>query len=59
MSVTIWLMILFFLVWIGYDTYTVVTDVQMYGISRHVLPIALRALWGILMFILFMSITLS
>lgn len=58
MSVTIWLMVLFFLIWIGYDVYTAVADVQMYGLSWNITVNVVRAVWAFVMLILFMSITL-
>jgi hypothetical protein len=50
--------VLFFLIWIGYDVYTVVTDSQVFGFSWHVVPNVARALWALTMLVLFVSITL-
>ncbi len=58
MTVSAWLMVLFFLIWIGYDVYTAVTDVQMYGLSWNITVNVVRALWALGMLALFMSITL-
>ena len=58
MAVTNWLFVLFFLIWIGYDVYMAVTDVQTYGRSWNIAPYVARALWACVMLILFISITL-
>ncbi len=58
MLVSIWMFVLFFLIWIGWDVYTAVTDVQMYGLSWNIWPNVVRALWALMMLALFVTITL-
>ena len=59
MAVTNWLFVLFFLIWIGYDVYTVLADIEVYGVTPAIGPTVARALWALVMLVLYVSITMT
>ncbi len=59
MLLSIWLFVLFFLIWIGYDVYLAVSDVKVFGPSWYIWPHVARATIGFALLVLFLLGTLS
>ena len=59
MSLSIWGFVLFFLIWIVWDVYAAVSDVQMFGLSWNIWPQVARVTIGFVILVLFMFGTLT